>query len=192
MIKTQFHQHKTSWKKSFLDGISQDENGNYIPWMTYPAIAFLDNYLSKDHDIFEFGCGASTLFFSQRAQSVTGLETNARWLDITQKMLEEKQVNNVEITLMEDGLDNPNYEILPQESGKKFDLIIVDSLKRFACAKNAIKALKEGGRIILDDSQRKGYRKIFEFFAENGFKIQHFEGIAPGQVKPKNTTFFWR
>ena len=44
--------------------------------------------------------------------------------------------------------------------------------------------------LILDDSQRKGYKKIFDFFEENGFKKQDFVGIAPGQLKLKNTTVF--
>ncbi len=189
MFREQFTQNKIGWKKSFLEGFSQDDAGDPVPWMTYPAIEFLKNNLNKNHEIFEFGCGASTLFFSKRVKKVVGLETNPRWLGITNSKLSQ-QCRNVEINLMEDGLTNVNYENFPKNSGQKFDLIIVDSLKRFQCATNSITALKAGGSIILDDSERKNYQKIFDFFAANNFTRQDFFGIAPGQIRIKNTTIF--
>lgn len=190
-IKTQFNQNKISWKKSFLDGFSQDENGDAVPWMTYPAIEFLKNNLNKNHEIFEFGCGASTLFFSKKVNKVVGLETNANWLAITKSKLAQ-DCANVEINLMEDGLTNSKYENSAKNYAQKFDFIIVDSLKRFECAKNSVDALKPSGAIILDDSERKNYKKIFDFFEAQGFKKQNFEGIAPGQLRIKNTTIFFK
>jgi SAM-dependent methyltransferase len=192
IVKEQFEKNKAGWEKSFFYGFSQDENGDAVPWMTYPAIEFLKNNLNKNHEIFEFGCGASTLFFSGIVKKVVGLETNKRWLGITQKMLAEKSRNNVVITLMEDGLENDNYQNFAKNCGQKFDFIIIDSLKRFECAKNVIDALKPDGILILDDSERKNYKKIFEFFAEKNFQKQDFFGIAPGQLRIKNTTFFFK
>lgn len=42
-VKNLFWQHKKSWEESMKNGLSQDENGNYVPWMTYEAIDFLKN-----------------------------------------------------------------------------------------------------------------------------------------------------
>jgi tRNA A58 N-methylase Trm61 len=187
MLKEQFQQNKIGWKKSFLEGFSQDDDGNPVPWMTYPAIDFLKKNLTKNHEVFEFGCGASTLFFSARVKKVVGLETNPRWLEIVKEKLEKSSAS---IHLIEDGLTNEIYENFPKNLGQKFDLIIIDSLKRFQCAKNSITALKLGGSIILDDSERKNYQKIFDFFAAEGFTRRDFFGIAPGQIKIKNTTIF--
>ncbi len=192
IVKEQFEKNKTGWVKSFFYGFSQDENGDALPWMTYPAIEFLKNNLNKNHEIFEFGCGASTLFFSGIVKKVVGLETNKIWLGITQKLLAEKSRNNVVITLMIDGLGNENYQNFAKNCGQKFDFIIIDSLKRFECSKNVIDALKPNGILILDDSERKNYKKIFEFFAENNFQKQDFFGIAPGQLRIKNTTIFFK
>lgn len=189
MIKEQFQKNKISWKKSFLDGFSQDENGDAVPWMSYSAIQFLKNNLNKNHEIFEFGCGASTLFFAKKVKKVVGLETNKKWLEIIKNKLPQ-DCQNVEINLMEDGLENSAYENFAKNSQQKFDFIIVDSLKRFECAKNSINALKQGGTIILDDSERPNYKKIFNFFSEKNFIKQDFFGIAPGQLRVKNTTFF--
>jgi len=210
IVRDQFEQNKIGWKKSLLEGFSQDDDGNFVPWMTYPAIEFLKNNLKPEHEIFEFGCGASTLFFSKRVKKVVGLETNPRWLGIINEKLQDDKnwtpscdvvtsdslssivtpSHNVKINLLEDGLTNPAYENFAKNCGQKFDFIIIDSLKRFECAKNVIDALKPNGTIILDDSERKNYKKIFDFFTEKGFQQTNFFGIAPGQLRIKNTTFF--
>ena len=189
MIKTQFNQNKAGWKLSFISGLSQDENAEYLPWMTYPAIDFLQRTITKNHSVFEFGCGTSTLFFAKRAKKVTSLETNKKWCELIRNMLRQAQ-HDVNITLMEDGLTNNLYETFPQNSGKKFDFIIIDSLKRFECAKNSINALKDGGSIILDDSERPNYKKIFDFFIKENFLQKDFIGIEPGRLRVKKTTIF--
>ncbi|MBU6141168.1 MAG: class I SAM-dependent methyltransferase [Proteobacteria bacterium] len=170
--------------------IIRDETGNPVPWMTYPAIDFLKKNLNKNHEIFEFGCGSSTLFFADRVKKVVGIETREKWFAMLNITLRQAQRDNVEITLMEDGLSNELYENFAKNSGKKFDFIIVDSIKRFLSATNSINALKPGGSIILDDSERDNYKKIFDFFAEKNFSRQDFRGVAPGQTREKNTTIF--
>lgn len=192
LTRQQFEKNKIGWKKSFGDGFSQDENGEALPWMTYGAIEFLQNYLNKNQQVFEFGCGASTLFFAKKAQKVIGLETNEMWLKIIQKKLQQGLNHNAQINLMIDGLENDSYQNFAKNCGESFDLIVIDSLKRFECAKNCITALKPDGAIILDDSQRQNYRKIFDFFAAQNFYKTDFIGIAPGQLQIKNTTVFRR
>lgn len=191
MIKAQFEKNKAGWTRSFLEGISQDEAGNLLPWMTYPAIEFLQNYVTKNHEIFEFGCGASTIFFAQKTKKVYGVETNKKWLDLINEKLQSLNLS-AQIELMENGIDNKNYEIFPQKFEKKFDIIVIDSLKRFLCAQHSINFIKDDGIIILDDSQRENYKKIFDFFAEKGFEKKDFWGIEPGKLKMKNTTVFVR
>jgi len=192
LIKLQYSKHKIGWKKSFLEGFSQDDNGSALPWMTYGFIDFITKKLQPHHIIFEFGSGASTLFFAPKVKKIIALESNKKWHEILQTKLAEIGVKNVELTLMEDALKNIEYENYAKNSNIKFDFIIIDSLKRFDCAKNSIDALKPDGMLILDDSERSNYKKIFDFLAENRFQKQDFFGIAPGQFRIKNTTVFSR
>lgn len=189
MIKEQFTKNKAGWKRSFLEGFSQDEGGNALPWMTYPAIEFLQKTIQPHHEIFEYGCGASTLFFASKVKKVTSLETNKRWRDLIREKLTTK---NVEISLMEDGLENDLYENFAKNSEQKFDFIIIDSLKRFKCAQNCLSALKPDGMVLLDDSERQNYKKIFDFFKSHNFVEKNFIGIEPGKLRIKNTTIFLR
>ena len=97
---------------------------------------------------------------------------------------------------MEDALDREEYQNFAknysQKNHLKFDLLIVDSLKRYECAKNSFEAIKSDGYLILDDSERPNYRKIYDFLQKNNFSYQDFEGIAPAQLRIKKTTFFRR
>ncbi len=192
LIKSQYTQHKAGWQKSFLDGLSQDASGAPLPWMTYNFIEFIESKLQPHHQIFEFGCGASTLFFAPKVAKIVALESNKKWHEIISHKLRETNIHNVELILMEDALTNKNYENFAKNYGEKFDFISVDSLKRFECATNSISALKPDGALILDDSERKNYKKIFDFFAGSGFQKQDFVGIAPAQFRLKNTTLFYR
>ena len=192
LVKWQFAQNKVSWKNSYLDGFSKDENGDPLPWMSYPAIEYLKENLEKHHEIFEFGCGASTLFFAKKVKKVVGLESNKEWLEIVKNRIIEAKLDNVELVFMKDALLSESYEYYAKNCGQKFDFIIIDSLKRYKSAINSIKALKPGGKIILDDSERDNYAKIFYFFEENGFKKEDFVGIAPAQVRLKRTTVFYK
>ena len=188
--KSQFEKNKIGWKKSFLEGFSQDDQGQALPWMTYPFIEFIETRLNKNQQIFEFGSGSSTLFFAKRVKKVVTLESNKFWFNFTKEKLAAAKIENVELILMEDALTNSAYENFPKNYSEKFNFILIDSLKRSACCKNAIDSIKPDGAIILDDSERKHYSKIFDFFAENNFKKQDFFGIAPGQIREKNSTVF--
>jgi hypothetical protein len=189
---------KRTWLENFIQknsikilpktiNIICDQSGEIVPWMTSPAIEYLKQNLRADFSVFEFGCGSSTIFFSKRCKIVHGVETRSEWLS----MLNSIKLKNVKIRLLSDGLTNPDYEKSATKNDQKFDVIVIDSIKRSSCATNAINALKNGGMIILDDSERDNYRKIFDFFREQNFRQIDFPGMAPGQMRSKNTSIFF-
>jgi hypothetical protein len=204
LTKTQFNLYKKSWINSSRNGFTVDENNLPIPWYTFDAIDFLQKNLNKNHIIFEFGCGASTLFFSSKVKKVVSLESNRRWFEIIISilknsgdfLLEENYFSNAncEIFLNEDALNQDEYQNFAQNYSQKnnikFDFLIVDSLKRFECVKNSFEAVKNDGYLILDDSERTNYQKIFDFLQKNNFYYRDFVGIAPAQLRIKKTTFF--
>lgn len=192
IIKQQFTDNKESWIKSFQSGLSQDIDGNFLPWYTYPAINHLKKTIKPTDTIFEFGSGSSTIFYAHLAKKVTSIETNPKWLNIVSKTLNSKNLKNFHINLMEDGISSNEYQIFPNRSKEKFDIIIIDSIKRYQCAINSLNYLKAAGIIILDDSQRTNYKKIFDFYKQKGFSAKNFIGIEPGKLKIKHTTIFYK
>lgn len=215
IVKDQFYQNLASWKKSFIEGFCYDDDDHEIPWYSYGAIDFIKKFVNDKHHIFEFGCGSSTLFYANRASQVVSLESNDIWLKIIKEKLyqqnfqatnfSEKNLefdNNfnsqnfyynshkVNLNFINNAINDCRYENFCKNYSQKFDIIVIDSLKRHLCAINSFCCLSDNGIIILDDSQRPNYQKTINFLVEKNFKKLDFIGIAPGQLTIKNTSIF--
>src|SRR5947207_12916151 len=66
---------------SIRDGELRDQQGNYVPWFTYPAIEALKNWDLSDKRVFEYGSGYSTLFWAAGAKEVVSVEHDAAWYE---------------------------------------------------------------------------------------------------------------
>ena len=135
-------------ERSIDEKVCLDRDGNPIPWYTYPAIEYLSQFDYRDKKIFEYGCGFSSLFWARRAQKVVSIEDNPSWFD---KWWQEFNEANLDIRWRDEG---EIYENAVFEDNEKYDVIIVDGKRRTQCAEAAVKAVADGGMIILDDSDR--------------------------------------
>ncbi len=126
-------------------GISVNSRGEYIPLYTYPAIEYIDQFDFTKKTIFEFGSGASTLYWMKRAKWVYSAENNNDWFERIQGQLD----SNVTMKLAQE-------DEFPQSIktfDKKFDVIVIDGFGyRYDCAKLALQYLNKGGMIILDNA----------------------------------------
>ena len=125
--------------------IPVDRNGNQIPWMSYTAINFFKTIDFSGLQVLEFTSARPSIFFHQLGASVTSVVN-----DITHY---EQNKNNVpdgfEYIYEQDIL---KYADAPKQSGRKFDIIIINGPKRYHCAVQALDALRDGGLIILGNS----------------------------------------
>lgn len=122
-----------------------DANGNWIPLFTYPCIEYISQFDLRDKRVFEWGSGASTLFWMQRAKSVVSIENNPDWFATM------SQLKAANVALVMDATDN--FPFCIDEYPHPFDIIVIDSYGyRYDCATEAIKKLAPGGMIILDNA----------------------------------------
>lgn len=175
------------WIASYEKKMPLGLNGEEFPWITYSAIEFLREKLSIEMDIFEYGSGNSTIYYSKRVNSVTAIEHDKDWYKKIKVNL-QSNVNLVYKRLEYNG----EYCRAIEEFDKKFDIVIVDGRDRVNCVKNSVARIKENGVIILDDSERKEYLDGQLFLMNNGFNMIEFWGIAPGIFYNKCTTVFYR
>jgi len=153
---------------------SIDKDGNPIPWITYPAMEFLKSRLNKNMEVFEYGCGNSTLWFAKRVKYVISCEYNNTWF----KKINELKTKNVTLVFKELEYDGDySKEILNYSN--RFDIIVIDGRDRVRCVKNSLNALKENGIIVWDDSNRKDYKDGYDFLKRNGFQRVDFWGMGP-------------
>lgn len=175
-------------ERSIDEKTSVDKNGNPLPWYTYPAIEYLSQFDYADKSILEFGCGNSSIFWAARAKKVVSIEDNLKWFA---KWQEEFDEPNLEVRWRDEG---KGYEDAAFEDHELYDVVVVDGKRRAECAEAALKVLKSGGMIILDDSDRINtsveYVKAVENLKKGNFIQVDFFGFCPMNCYTKTTSVF--
>ncbi len=195
MYSQKFQTFIDMWREEFAiersidEKVCLDRDGNPIPWYTYPAIEYLSQFDYTDKKIFEFGCGYSSLFWAKRAGKVISIEDNLNWFDKWQKEFSEP---NLDIKWRDEG---EIYEQAIFEENEKYDVIIIDGKRRNFCAETAVKALNDGGMIILDDSDRVNtsaeYVKTIDILKSADLLQVDFYGFCPMNNYTKTTSVFF-
>ncbi|MGB0403285.1 MAG: class I SAM-dependent methyltransferase [Salibacteraceae bacterium] len=176
------------WFYSLFYGQSIDGDKNPIPWFSYSSIHFFNLKLDPSkHEVFEFGSGNSTLWFSKRVKKIISVEHDQDYYTHMKPVL--GKVENVEVLFGKLGGDYSS-QILKFE--KQFDVVVIDGRERIECAKNTLGALKDDGVVIWDNSDRLQYSEGYELFANNGFKRIDFAGMGPINHSEAQTTVFYR
>jgi len=175
------------WFRSFREKTPVDADGNALPWITYPAIAFLAGRLHGGMSVFEYGCGASTLWWAQRVKDVTSVEHEREWYE---KVVSRAPAN---VIMTHVPLDYGGaYAAKIAEHAQRFDIVVLDGRDRVACARNSLGSLKEDGVIIWDNSDREEYAEGFRFLHDQGFRKIEFVGYAPACIDRTETAIFYR
>lgn len=134
-----------------------------LPWFSYAAIDFLDDYLNTDMAVCEYGSGGSTLFFAKRAKSVFSIENDPRWFERVSRRLKARACRNATIELHPFDFKNAagfeHSAYLHAIPDGRFDVIVVDGGEEWTqvrpvCFKKAEARIKPGGIIVVDDSWR--------------------------------------
>jgi hypothetical protein len=175
------------WFKSVRAGVPIDRNGMPIPWITYSAISFLEKRIDGTMSVFEYGCGNSTLWWADRVKNVVSCEHDRAWYQRV-KALIPANVELHQIDLEYGG----RYAKKIAEYHQAFDIVVIDGRDRVNCGKNCLSAVKKGGVIIWDDSDRDDYAEGYDHLLNNGYKRIDFEGIGPVRVDKRSNAIFYK
>src|SRR5688572_8562829 len=155
-----------------------------IPWFSYSAIDFLEEFLRPDMTVCEYGSGGSTVFFARRTRSVFSIEDNPKWCELVRRKIEQTALANITIKLCPFDFKNPvgfehsdYFNAIPDE---KFDVIVVDGSEEWTqvrpiCFQKAETRIKKGGIIVLDDSWR--YDSVRKNNQAASFRV--FQSVGP-------------
>jgi precorrin-6B methylase 2 len=176
----------TGWFRSLVLSSSVDARGEPLPWITYASLRFIESKLSPDMEVFEFGSGASTLWWARRVRHVVSCEDDREWLERTRARAPE----NVHLIHATSEGQAYSSAILPYTA--RFDLVVIDGSDRVDCARNSLGALKPGGVILWDNTDREQYRPGFELLRDQGFRRVDFVGMTPINLFECSTSIFYR
>lgn len=106
--------------------------GEHWPWLTFPAIDFLETLILEKLNVLEFGAGASTLYFAKRSNKVISYEFDVEYYNSLDFV--SSNFANTEIRYLEPfGDDNQirNSPQLPEEEASKIQPFILEDEKLF-------------------------------------------------------------
>lgn len=143
---------------------------NTQPWIALAAVKDIYEHLPHARRILEYGGGSSTTWLLHHAPhaEVTTVEHDDTWLKLLRSSVAAHpawakrwrclQVPNQAAGKCRgaDGRFYDNY-VCAGEKHAPFDMIIVDGRARSDCARQALKMLRPGGMLVLDDAERKRY-----------------------------------
>lgn len=165
-------------------GESVDKDRNPIPWITYPALFQLEQFDLGQADLFEWGSGYSTLYWASRCQSVISIEHDEGWFDF----VAARKPGNVSHSLRH--LDD--YASAIDSAGGSYDVIVIDGYihdgMRRACAERSLSHLRDGGLLLLDNSD--WLPNTCAFLREEGLGQSDYSGFGPINNYPWVTSLF--
>lgn len=126
------------------------------PWITESAIELIKLKLTEKAHVFEFGSGASTLWFLDilKMGKLVTVDNHRGYFEEINRLIKEKKSFCLTSTVLVDEPYNNQIEIYKDDY---FDLVLVDGRNRNACIRSAIPKLKKGGWLVLDNSERHHY-----------------------------------
>ena len=142
-------------RRNYLKGKYTVEIG--YPWLSYGAIIALEEILTADKKVLEFGAGGSTVFFSRRCKSVKTFECNHDWVDRVKVAVgnnTEIICSDIEETLMS----------IEKEKSESYDIILLDNGPDYTCRKRILdvipRLLAVGGYFVIDNYSQRYLRRF--------------------------------
>jgi len=178
------------------------------PWMTFEAIEWLSKHFPRGGQVFEYSSGGSTLFYLDRNAKLASVEHDPAWHANIQEILStEGLLSKCDYRLLPPETAENKSPICPsirfgdpmadfyryvsaidEFPDATFDFISIDGRARVDCARHAIPKVKEGGYLLLDNSDRSDYHEIGKMLGT--WKRHEFYGVGPYCSEPWQTTIW--
>lgn len=159
------------------------------PFYAPKAIRKLDAALTRNSRVFEWGSGASTIWFANRVSELVSIEHDLDWVTRGRNRLENSSAMSARLVHVptEDDTDYDwatdweHYHVLgraPRRPGFRkymsaiddypdsyFDCIAIDGRERMGCLVHAIPKLSDEGILVIDDTARANYADAFRILS---------------------------
>ncbi len=176
------------WFESFRTKKPINKNGEPLAWYSYSFLKFLENRLTSDLEVFEYGAGNSTIWYAKKVKFVKSVENDKKWIDILNPQLPK----NTKVVYRELNQTQDYLHEIATDDNTKYDIIVVDGRRRNDCVMFSVDYLTEKGVMILDNSEREDYQPAKDFMKQKGFKQIDFWGMLPVVANNNCTSVFYK
>lgn len=196
------------WTRSLLTRLRRAELGverSPRPCITFGALDWLESTIQPSWRVFEWGSGASTLYYGDKGVEIVAVEHHREWAELVQRRLTERGssgrvlhrppepgVTSISVTSVRPEFSGQNFDRYVgaiDEIEGEFDLIVVDGRARNACGERALPRLAPGGFMLLDNAERPRYEPLHQMLSH--LERTDFSGLGPYSAAPWCTTI-WR
>ncbi len=127
------------------------------PWIVPEAVPVCEKILNNKMLALEWGSGRSTLWYAKRVEKLISIEHNLIWYDLVKEKLANSKIDNVEYIFAQEhsaGSDGVSEYVAAANKyeDETVDFIVVDGALRQDTLKMALRKIKQGGYILLDNS----------------------------------------
>ena len=175
---------KYGYLESSRTGMAVDAQGLPLPLYTYPCIEYLTNIDFINANVFEWGCGNSSLWWLNQGVQYQGVEPDIKWFNI---------VKGVEPRIKIQYKTGNEFVHAINNVDDNFDVIVIDGGNnqgsKYRCVKLAVERLNNGGVIILDNSDRHRQTKELLDSYEDFIPV-HFNGLRSITVEAITTSCY--
>lgn len=188
----------TGWLRSIWTGKIQGPDKQPVPWLSYPAVHFLNSLDLTGARVFEYGSGASTLYWKERYQSgeikdYAAAETNALF---HYEMARQDGFYRDKVILYDEGDPAAMFAHIEEDQlspHRPFDVTVVDGdfLRRHLELEHSLAITDSMGLIIVDDVQWFPHC-VEEFCAKHRLYRIDFAGFAPAVSYQKITSILFK
>lgn len=133
-----------------LAQMTKHEGGRYhdgemfLPWYTSPCLEWLMTLDLKGKFIFEYGVGHSTVWYKSKGAITYGVDSTIEWLQVAAP---NDSKCGYYLTSDKDRYIKGWTKVFDDI----YDIVIIDGIYRDECTEYALKMLKPGGYLILDN-----------------------------------------
>ncbi len=155
-----------------------------LPWIAWPSIDFLHDYVRPTHRVFEWGGGGSTIFFLKKGCRLTTVESSEEWVGQLEQQIiqlggDARSRWDLRFVTVVDNQDPAIIEYIRQvDVGAPWDVVMVDGWSRMKCFHAAIDRVKPGGVLMLDNADQKQYAAVPGTMQGHGWIRHRFRGLG--------------
>ncbi|MGI5215893.1 hypothetical protein [Plantactinospora sp. CA-290183] len=181
------------WHRSLGAGAPVDAAGGPRPWLTYPAVDWLERALTPRARVFEYGAGASTSWFARpgRVKEIVSVEHDPGWFARLPQP-PNGRILHVPCVGTWWETDEPAPYVRAIADGAPWDVVVIDGMGRNTCARAAVDHLSATGLVVLDDTDNPASRPAQAVLTDRGLGRLDFWGLKPGMPTRLCTSVFSR
>jgi SAM-dependent methyltransferase len=151
------------------------------PWISYRAARDIERLLLPAWRVLEFGAGMSTIWLAKHSKFVVSVEANAEWYRRVMAMLALYGLRNVDLRYRPT-VDEYTGAISPEDG--VFDLALIDGDWREETVAPALRAVRPGGLIYVDNADGPGRQAAELLLAVPREHLRYYTDLAPGIGAP--------